>query len=311
MLAINLVGVLNCTYAALPGMQEAQIRPHRQHLLRGGPGRLQGLGRLLGRQGRRRSASPRRSPARTPATAITANAIAPGPIETPLLMGAKEFGEIGEKVIETMKRLDPAGPPRPARRGRGRGRLPRLRRRHLRHRRDPGRQRRPRHGLSQPQSCCEDRGLGRGRVRPVGDFEPLWAAQLANRAVERRLGAWRSASTGWSRGGSCSSLASRERRSSIALRQGGLHPVRPWRLCGGPARTHSTRALDGGGARLRRGAVLSHSSAAALWRIGVERRWRDRGFRTQPVLATSPGASSSSPRRRCGRATSRPSTASR
>jgi NAD(P)-dependent dehydrogenase (short-subunit alcohol dehydrogenase family) len=34
---------------------------------------------------------------------ITANAIAPGPIETPLLMAAKEFGEIGEKIIETMK----------------------------------------------------------------------------------------------------------------------------------------------------------------------------------------------------------------
>jgi 2-hydroxycyclohexanecarboxyl-CoA dehydrogenase len=34
---------------------------------------------------------------------ITVNAICPGPIETPLLMGALEFGEIGEKVIETMK----------------------------------------------------------------------------------------------------------------------------------------------------------------------------------------------------------------
>ena len=34
---------------------------------------------------------------------INANAIAPGPIETPLLMRAKEFGEIGEKIIETMK----------------------------------------------------------------------------------------------------------------------------------------------------------------------------------------------------------------
>ena len=34
---------------------------------------------------------------------ITANAIAPGPIETPLLMQAKEFGEIGEKIIENMK----------------------------------------------------------------------------------------------------------------------------------------------------------------------------------------------------------------
>ncbi len=34
---------------------------------------------------------------------VTANAIAPGPIETPLLMGAKAFGEIGEKLIENMK----------------------------------------------------------------------------------------------------------------------------------------------------------------------------------------------------------------
>ena len=34
---------------------------------------------------------------------ITANSIAPGPIETPLLMGAKQFGEMGEKIIETMR----------------------------------------------------------------------------------------------------------------------------------------------------------------------------------------------------------------
>jgi NAD(P)-dependent dehydrogenase (short-subunit alcohol dehydrogenase family) len=34
---------------------------------------------------------------------VIANSIAPGPIETPLLMGAAEFGEIGEKLIETMK----------------------------------------------------------------------------------------------------------------------------------------------------------------------------------------------------------------
>ena len=34
---------------------------------------------------------------------ITANSIAPGPIETPLLMGALEFGEIGEKIVENMK----------------------------------------------------------------------------------------------------------------------------------------------------------------------------------------------------------------
>jgi 2-hydroxycyclohexanecarboxyl-CoA dehydrogenase len=34
---------------------------------------------------------------------VTSNAIAPGPIETPLLMAAKQLGEIGERVIETMK----------------------------------------------------------------------------------------------------------------------------------------------------------------------------------------------------------------
>jgi 2-hydroxycyclohexanecarboxyl-CoA dehydrogenase len=34
---------------------------------------------------------------------ITANSIAPGPIETPLLMQAAEMGEIGNKLIETMK----------------------------------------------------------------------------------------------------------------------------------------------------------------------------------------------------------------
>jgi 2-hydroxycyclohexanecarboxyl-CoA dehydrogenase len=34
---------------------------------------------------------------------INANAIAPGPIETPLLMQALEFGEIGRKIIENMK----------------------------------------------------------------------------------------------------------------------------------------------------------------------------------------------------------------
>ena len=52
-LAINLVGVFACTHAVLPGMQEARLRADRQHRLGGRPGRLEGLGRLLGRQGRR------------------------------------------------------------------------------------------------------------------------------------------------------------------------------------------------------------------------------------------------------------------
>jgi 2-hydroxycyclohexanecarboxyl-CoA dehydrogenase len=34
---------------------------------------------------------------------VNVNGIAPGPIETPLLMQALEFGEIGSKIIENMK----------------------------------------------------------------------------------------------------------------------------------------------------------------------------------------------------------------
>jgi 2-hydroxycyclohexanecarboxyl-CoA dehydrogenase len=102
LIAINLEGVLNCTHAALPGMQEA------------GYGRIVGIASEAGRVGSKGSAvysatkgaviAFMKAIARENARyGITANAIAPGPIETPLLMGAKEFGEIGEKVIETMK----------------------------------------------------------------------------------------------------------------------------------------------------------------------------------------------------------------
>ena len=99
---MNLRGVLNCTYAALPGMQEA------------GYGRIVSIASEAGRVGSKGSAvysaakggviAFTKVMARENARfGITANAIAPGPIETPLLMEAKEFGEIGEKIIENMK----------------------------------------------------------------------------------------------------------------------------------------------------------------------------------------------------------------
>ena len=101
-LAINLVGVLACTHALLPGMQEA------------GYGRIVNIASEAGRVGSKGSAV--YSAAKGGVIAftkviaregarhgITANAIAPGPIETPLLMGALEFGELGKKVIETMR----------------------------------------------------------------------------------------------------------------------------------------------------------------------------------------------------------------
>jgi 2-hydroxycyclohexanecarboxyl-CoA dehydrogenase len=101
-LAVNLNGVLNCTHAALPGMQE------------GGYGRIVSISSEAGRVGSKGSAV--YSAAKGGVIAfmkviarenarygITANSIAPGPIETPLLMGAQQMGELGEKLIETMK----------------------------------------------------------------------------------------------------------------------------------------------------------------------------------------------------------------
>ena len=101
-IAVNLYGVFNCTHASLPGMQEA------------GYGRVVNLASEAGRVGSKGSAA--YSAAKGGVIAFTkviaregarfginANAIAPGPIETPLLMQALEFGEIGEKIIENMK----------------------------------------------------------------------------------------------------------------------------------------------------------------------------------------------------------------
>jgi 2-hydroxycyclohexanecarboxyl-CoA dehydrogenase len=101
-IAVNLKGVLNCTHAALPGMQEA------------GYGRIVSIASEAGRIGSKGSAvysaakggviAFTKVMAREGARfGVTANSIAPGPIETPLLMQAKEFGDIGEKLIENMR----------------------------------------------------------------------------------------------------------------------------------------------------------------------------------------------------------------
>jgi len=102
LLAVNLVGVFACTHAVLPGMQAA------------GYGRVVSIASEAGRVGSKGSAV--YSAAKGGVIAfmkviaregarfqITANSIAPGPIETPLLIGALHLGELGEKVIETMK----------------------------------------------------------------------------------------------------------------------------------------------------------------------------------------------------------------
>jgi 2-hydroxycyclohexanecarboxyl-CoA dehydrogenase len=102
LLAVNLVGVFACTHAVLPGMQQA------------GYGRIVNIASEAGRVGSKGSAvysaakggviSFTKTIARENARyGVTANAIAPGPIETPLLMQALEFGDLGEKIVETMK----------------------------------------------------------------------------------------------------------------------------------------------------------------------------------------------------------------
>jgi NAD(P)-dependent dehydrogenase (short-subunit alcohol dehydrogenase family) len=107
-IAINLTGVLACTHAVLPGMQEAKY------------GRIVNIASEAGRVGSKGSAvysaakggviAFTKVMAREGARfGITANSIAPGPIETPLLMGALEFGEIGRKIVETMKQTTQLG----------------------------------------------------------------------------------------------------------------------------------------------------------------------------------------------------------
>jgi 2-hydroxycyclohexanecarboxyl-CoA dehydrogenase len=102
LLAVNLVGVIACTHAVLGGMQERRR------------GRIVNVSSEAGRVGS--SGSAVYSAAKggvlgfTKAIAIengrygiTCNAVAPGPIETPLLMAAPEaLGDIGKRIVDTM-----------------------------------------------------------------------------------------------------------------------------------------------------------------------------------------------------------------
>jgi 2-hydroxycyclohexanecarboxyl-CoA dehydrogenase len=98
---INLIGVMRATRAVLPGMVE-----------RGG-GRIVNVASEAGRVGSSGSAA--YSAAKGGVIAFTktiarenarfgvlCNAVAPGPIDTPLLRRATDIGELGEKVIRTM-----------------------------------------------------------------------------------------------------------------------------------------------------------------------------------------------------------------
>lgn len=101
-LAVNLDGVLTTTHAVLPGMQERRR------------GRIVNVASEAGRMGSSGSAVYSAAKAGvigfTKAVAIeaakygvTCNAIAPGPIETPLLMAAPEaLGDLGKRLVDNM-----------------------------------------------------------------------------------------------------------------------------------------------------------------------------------------------------------------
>jgi 2-hydroxycyclohexanecarboxyl-CoA dehydrogenase len=101
-LAVNLRGVIAVTHAVLPGMQERRY------------GRIVTTASEAGRVGSSGSAIYSAAKAgvigfmkalaiENGRYGITCNAVAPGPIETPLLMGAPEaLGEIGDRLVETM-----------------------------------------------------------------------------------------------------------------------------------------------------------------------------------------------------------------
>jgi 2-hydroxycyclohexanecarboxyl-CoA dehydrogenase len=102
LLAINLEGVFACTHAVLPAMQE------------GGYGRIVSIASEAGRVGSKGSAvysaakggviAFTKTIARENARfGINANAIAPGQIDTPLLNAARTLGDVGERIIETMR----------------------------------------------------------------------------------------------------------------------------------------------------------------------------------------------------------------
>jgi 2-hydroxycyclohexanecarboxyl-CoA dehydrogenase len=103
-LAVNLRGVIAVTHAVLPGMQERRR------------GRIVSTASEAGRVGSSGSAVYSAAKAGvigfTKAIAIengrygiTANAVAPGPIDTPLLMAAPEaLGDLGKRLVETMIR---------------------------------------------------------------------------------------------------------------------------------------------------------------------------------------------------------------
>jgi 2-hydroxycyclohexanecarboxyl-CoA dehydrogenase len=101
-LGVNLRGVIAVTHAVLPGMQER--RRGRIVNVASEAGRVGSSGSGIYSAAKAGVIGFTKAVAREAARyGVTCNAVAPGPIETPLLMAAPEaLGEIGQKLVDTM-----------------------------------------------------------------------------------------------------------------------------------------------------------------------------------------------------------------
>ena len=100
-IAVNLVGVIAMTHAVLPGMQERRggriVNVASEAGRVGSPGSAVYSGAKGGVIGFTKAIA-----AESARYDVTCNAVAPGPIETPLLMAAHALGDLGDRLIKGM-----------------------------------------------------------------------------------------------------------------------------------------------------------------------------------------------------------------
>jgi 2-hydroxycyclohexanecarboxyl-CoA dehydrogenase len=100
-IAVNLIGVIACTHAVLPGMQErrrgrivniaseaGRVGSPGSSVYSGAKGGVIGFSKAIAAEAARYD--------------VTCNAICPGPIETPLLMAAHMLGDLGDRLVKGM-----------------------------------------------------------------------------------------------------------------------------------------------------------------------------------------------------------------
>ena len=100
-IGVNLIGVIACTHAVLPGMQKrrrgrivnvaseaGRVGSPGSSVYSGAKGGVIGFSKAIAAEAARYD--------------VTCNAVCPGPIETPLLMAAHMLGDMGERLINGM-----------------------------------------------------------------------------------------------------------------------------------------------------------------------------------------------------------------